>query len=128
MTPATKTVSALALLLAGLSVTAASHAASSDKPLTCDITATPSDGMIAIAGIVSANTSLSGSYQIRVRSQGAGGSSNISQDGDFDAAPGAPATVGEVTLSNNGANYSVTLAIDAGGTSLQCEKTLHGTI
>jgi hypothetical protein len=118
---------ALAILF-GLGAAASGYAASTPKPLTCDITAIPSDGAVLIEGIVTATSPLSGSYQFKVRSQGDGGSSNISQGGDFDATPGAPTTIGQVTLANDCGTFDVTLAIDAGGTNLECHKTLSGNI
>ncbi len=108
-----------ALALAG----AAAHATSNDADLNCGISTQTERGLLAIEGIVESPTALSGEYRFALKSQGAGGTSNISQGGHFSVAPGAPVSLGKVMV-NAGASIDVDFTISADGKRLDCSAPL----
>lgn len=122
----------LGLATAGLAVGATqAHSDSNDPdkggPLSCEIEARHQGGMLAMRGVVHADTEVSGSYQLRVRSVGAGGSTDISQGGGFTAGPGDTAELGQVMLGGAPA-YDVQLDVDADGIRIECEERFEATI
>jgi hypothetical protein len=66
---------------------------------------------IVLAGVVFARRSASGSYQLRVSQQSAGGSSDIVQSGDFIVESGLTASLGTVSLSNGVSRYVAELTV-----------------
>jgi len=108
-----------ALALAG----AAAHATSNDSDLNCGITTQAERGLLAIEGVVQSPTALTGEYRFVLKSQGAGGTSNISQGGQFSLSPGAPVSLGKVMV-NAGASIDVDFTISADGKRLDCSAPL----
>ena len=111
----------LAILLLGLGVTASGYAGSLSQSTTCEIKAASNGGMLALQGVVHAGMALSGSYQMRVSGQGPGGSSNLKQGGQFNAAAGEAVTLGQVMVDNSGGTYDVTLSIDSAEGKVDCQ-------
>ena len=111
----------LAILLLGLGVTASGYAGSLSQPTTCEIKAASSGDMLALQGVAHAGIALSGSYQMRVSGQGPGGSTNLNQGGQFNAAAGEAVTLGQVMVDNSGGTYDVTLSIDSAGGKVDCQ-------
>ena len=111
----------LAILLLGLGVTASGYAGSLSQSTTCEIKAASNDGMLALQGVVHAGMALAGSYQMRVSGQGPGGSSNLNQGGQFNAAAGEAVTLGQVMVDNSGGTYDVTLSIDSPEGKVDCQ-------
>lgn len=66
---------------------------------------------IVLEGVVFARRSASGSYQLRVSQQSAGGSSNIAQSGDFVIESGSTASLGTVSLANGVSRYVAELTV-----------------
>ena len=111
----------MAILLLGLGATASGYAGSLSQSTTCEIKAASNDGMLALQGVVHAGMALSGSYQMRVSGQGPGGSSNLNQGGQFNAAAGEAVTLGQVIVDNSGGTYDVMLSIDSAVGKVDCQ-------
>lgn len=86
----------------------------------CEIRAEPNGRGVVLEGLVFADVPLSGSYRFRVSQNGAGGSSQINQGGEFDAAPGAPESVGTVSLGSGPGSFTATLTVSWAGGSVDC--------
>ncbi|WP_011580265.1 MULTISPECIES: curli-like amyloid fiber formation chaperone CsgH [Chelativorans] len=111
----------LALALSATALMAGSGTAQSG-PLRCEVQTTARGGMTTLEGVVHSERAVSGSYTFRVESVGGAGSSNIRQGGDFSAAPGTPAKLGQVTLGGSGSVYEATLEIETPDGRLTCSK------
>ena len=111
----------MAILLLGLGATASGYAGSLSQSTTCEIKAASNGGMLALQGVVHAGMALSGSYQMRVSGQGPGGSSNLNQGGQFNAAAGEAVTLGQVIVDNSGGTYDVMLSIDSAVGKVDCQ-------
>ena len=91
-----------------------------DGPLSCEIRKGSALGMTALEAVVHAGEAVSGSYSFTVKGSGGGGT-NIRQGGGFSAGPGAPATLGKVTVGGSAA-YDASLRVEADGISVECEE------
>lgn len=111
----------LALALSATALMAASGVVHSGA-YRCEVVATASGGMTTLEGVVHAEKAVSGSYTFRVESGGSSGRSNIKQGGDFSAAPGTPAQLGQVTLGGSGSVFDATLEVDTPDGRLTCSK------
>lgn len=82
----------------------------------CEIRVAQSGG-VEIEALVFTPMPLSGAYEMQVLQAGAN-RSDIRQSGDFEAAPGTPASLGVVSLSFGPSDYVATLRVtwDGGGT------------
>ena len=90
------------------------------QPLRCEVTIAELPGQTVIGGLVSADRPVQGSYRLGITSRSAAGSARINQSGDFAAAPGSPAQLGETVLGGAPSRYRVELEITAGGQRLGC--------
>lgn len=116
-------MAALALVLVPMGAVATMTAAQPlDNTGLCEISATPSGGMVRLDALVHASKPVVGSYNLRVEKTGGGGSSTISQGGDFDAKAGQTATLSSVSLGSRGARYNATLDVTIGGKTVSCTK------
>ncbi len=104
--------------IAGAQVTGGD--ASDSQPLRCELTITERPGATVIGGVVSADRPVQGSYRLGITSRSAGGSARINQSGDFTAAPGSPAQLGETVLGGAPSRYRAELEISVGGQRLGC--------
>jgi hypothetical protein len=77
----------------------------------CQLRVDDDGDSIVLEGIVSARKFASGSYHLRVSQESAGGSSNISQSGDFIVESGSTASLGTVSLSNGVSRYVAKLTV-----------------
>lgn len=98
-------------------------------PLRCEIVVSGPQGAPTFQGRVEADRPISGTYRMEIRRLGASGDARISQSGDFEAAPGAPATVGRASFGGDRAGYEalLTLRWDGGTTSCrggQAERSI----
>ena len=110
-----------AAFAAGLGAAGAAVASSdADGPLSCEIRKGSALGMTALEAVVHAGEAVSGSYSFTVKGSGGGGT-NIRQGGGFSAGPGAPATLGKVTVGGSAA-YDASLRVEADGISVECEE------
>jgi hypothetical protein len=96
-------------------------------PIRCEIQVKHEGGGVQLEGVVFASDAIAGSYRMQVRKTSAGGSSNVSQGGDFSAGPDAPARVGLVTLGGDDGAYSAKLKVTWTGGSVECEETIGRT-
>jgi hypothetical protein len=116
----------LGLALIGLGAACAAPGSAGGKmpgvagPLVCEIVVSGPRNAPSFAGEVRADRPVSGSYRMEIRSSGAGGSTLISQSGEFHAAPGAPARLGQATLSGDPARYHAELELYWNGHRLNC--------
>jgi hypothetical protein len=113
---------------AGLAIGAGHAGSASGEPVRCEIQASSTSGMIALAGVVHADVEVSGSYRFRVASAGGAGGSNIQQGGNFTAGPDGAVTLGNVMLGGQGAVYDATLEIISGGKTVECAERVGGAI
>jgi hypothetical protein len=86
----------------------------------CEIRAEPTGRGVVLEGLVFADVPLSGRYRFRVSQNGAGGSSQINQGGEFDAAPGAPESLGTVSLASGPGSFTATLTVSWAGGTVDC--------
>lgn len=127
-----------AMALAGLIAAGANVAAASKSPGTasdtrtdamrCDIRQSLQGGAIILEPIVQVDRSVSGAYSLSLSGGGAGGSSSISQGGDFTAAAGRTTTLGRLSVGADGAAYSVRLKVTADGTSVTCARRVTSAL
>ena len=108
-----------ALGIAAVGANADSSAAPRNAGLSCGVTTVTERGMLTIEGVVESQKALVGEYRFAIRSQGAGGSSNISQGGEFSAAPGAPVPLGHVMV-NAGRGVTIDFVVKTGGQQFDC--------
>ncbi len=117
------TFSAFVLLLGAGAAIAGSH--NQDKELnrerlSCEIQEEKERGGLTLRGYVSANATVSGSYQLRVINSSNGGSANLQQDGDFRVAKEHPVLLGQITLGSRTADYDATLTLIVDGKTVTC--------
>jgi hypothetical protein len=120
--PAALGVGAIGVIASGIERVDAS------QPMRCEIQVKERGNAVALEGVVFAKTAVTGSYQLRVSKSGGGGSSDISQSGDFRAGPGEPSTLGTVTLGGDGGSYIARLTVTWDGGSIECTERVGGTL
>ena len=114
-------IAALGLIAAALAASSGMANASSNGG-TCGVVTSMQNGMLLIQGAVLSPVALDGSYQFSVQSSG-GGSSNVSQGGQFSAPANQQTALGQVMI-NAGSNYKVGLDVTANGQKLDCGQEL----
>lgn len=105
-------ISLAALLPVGLTFGAAGGDAPetyADGP-TCDIRVVKGGGAVLLEGLAFAPAPATGSYAFKISQDGLAGGANIRQGGDFEAGPGLEASLGMVSLSDQG-GYDATLTV-----------------
>jgi len=117
---------ALGLGLVGFGINVG-QAESTDGPVRCEILTETQNGMVAMQGVVHADTAINGSYRFRVASAAGAGNSNISQGGHFTAGPDGAVTLGQVMLGAN-AVYDASLEVTSNGTTITCAERAGGAI
>jgi hypothetical protein len=84
--------------------------------LSCDIDVRRTSHGIRVTPIVHAVRSVSGEYSLVITKSGAGGSSDVSQGGPFDAARGQTVELGTSEfMMERGAKFRAVLKVRAGG-------------
>lgn len=86
--------------------------------VSCEIRVNRHHGGVTLEGVALANEHVSGTYSMAI----SGGGSDVNQSGDFDAGPGSPGSLGEVTLGGDGGSYYATLRVHWKGGSSSCSK------
>lgn len=76
----------------------------------CDVRVVNEGGTLVLEGLAFSEVPSSGSYDFKITQGGPAGGSNISQGGDFEAGPGEEASLGLISLSDQG-DYSATLTV-----------------
>lgn len=108
------------LVLGGAGMAANAYGTAADG-LACGISTSNANGMLSVEGVLQSPEALTGDYRFALKSQGAGGSSNINQGGQFSATPGMPVSLGKVSV-NAGANIEVDFTITTGGQKYDCSR------
>lgn len=86
----------------------------------CDIRATQQAGMVTLEAYARAGSPAAGTYTFRIEKSGGGGSSLVSQGGDFNAAAGGSQLLSSVTLDAAGTRYKAVLDLKVDGKSFTC--------
>lgn len=103
--------------LAGAGFVANANASGSD--FSCGVATKTDGGMMAIEGTLTSPTAMAGEYRFALKSNGGGGSTNISQGGQFSAAPNTQVSLGQVMI-NAGSNVSVDFTVTTNGKTFDC--------
>jgi hypothetical protein len=115
----------LALVLAPFGVAEGADiamASKSAKQLSCEIRSTDIRGGVRLEAVVVGRGGASGEYEFVVAKSGSGGTSNVSQGGDFEIGAGKEAVVGEVTLgSAEKAKVKARLTVSSASGKNACE-------
>lgn len=117
------TFSAFVLLLGGSAAIAGSKNQNkklNHERLSCKIHEEHEHGGITLRGYVSANASVSGSYQFHVINSANGGSVNLQQNGDFRVAPKQSVLLGQITLGSRTPDYDATFRLIVDGKTVTC--------
>lgn len=113
-----------ALTLGALALAGVAAQANGGQPgFACGISTQTQSGMLAVAGVIQSPTAIEGEYRFSLKSLGGGGASNISQGGQFTAAPNAQVSLGQI-LVNAGSNIDVDFTITSGGKQFDCSAPL----
>lgn len=88
----------------------------------CEIAVTEQRGSTTIEGRVTTDRALSGSYHLAIAAHSGAGRSAITQSGTFEARPGAPAILGQTTLSGARRQFRVELEVTVEGRRLHCSE------
>lgn len=115
----------LALILTPFAMaegTDAAMATKSPKELTCEIRSTDIRGGVKLEALVLGRRGASGEYEFVVAKSGSGGTSNVSQGGEFEIGAGKETVVGEVTLgSGEKAKVKARLTVNTASGKTSCE-------
>lgn len=96
---------------------AARHTA---EPLRCEIVVSGPQGSPTFEGRVEADNPVKGTYRMEIRRLGVSGAARISQSGDFEVAPDAPAKVGRASFGGDRAGYEAVLTLHWDGGTASC--------
>lgn len=107
---------------------ASTNTSAASDGVRCEIAVEQRAGRITLEGFVDAASSISGSYELFVTKSGGGGSSDISQGGEFSAQAGTRTPLGTVMLAGDGGSYSAKLKISWNGKSAVCRESVRGSL
>lgn len=89
---------------------------------TCDIRETSTPQGVRLEAVAQAGEAVHGAYEFVITARGAGGTSDVTQDGPLDLAPGEAVTVGSAELPQG--HYRATLTLrDAAGELCHLERS-----
>ncbi len=111
------------LALGGAAIAANASGDNLAGGLACGVSTATEGRMLVIEGVLQSPQAISGDYRFALKSSGNGGSSNISQGGQFSATPGTPVTLGKVML-NSGSHIDVDFTITSAGQKYDCSQQL----
>lgn len=86
----------------------------------CELRLTPIPGGTRLEAYLSPRAGMSGSYAVKVRDSGHGGSATIDQSGDFNAAAGDDLVLSEIELSTSARRLDAEFKLRSGGTTYVC--------
>jgi len=89
---------AMAMSVFGLAAGSSAHSTDDDAPMNCEIAVTKTRYGHTYEGVIHANTTVKGSYELNFSRRSSNGSSNISQAGDFYVRAGDTETLGQATF------------------------------
>lgn len=118
--PLIQTTLAAAAALAAIGFAANANAAAGGD-FACGVTTKTEGGMLAIVGTLVSPKPLAGEYRFALKSSGGGGSTNISQGGQFSAAPNAEISLGQIMV-NADAHVNVDFTVTANGKTFDCSQ------
>ncbi|KKB79897.1 hypothetical protein VW35_05310 [Devosia soli] len=99
----------------------AANANASGGDFACGVVTKTQNGMMSVEGTLLSPTALIGQYRFAFKSSGNGGSTNISQGGQFTAAPNAEVSLGQVMV-NAGSSISVDFTVTVNGKTFDCSQ------
>jgi hypothetical protein len=112
------------LLLVPLAVAAGSGAMAHKTPsdaISCEIRSSKSSGGILLEAVATGQAQTTGEYEFVISKSGGGGTSDITQGGEFEIGPEEEVILGEVALgSGEGTSVRARLTLSEGGKVL-CE-------
>src|SRR5215211_1375321 len=95
--------------------------ASEPPAVQCSVVEEHTNGVVHLHGVVIATRDINGQFTLRVMKTGPGGMANLSQAGTFSAFSNRKVSVGQSTISvEQGAEYTASLVIEAGGRTYKC--------
>jgi hypothetical protein len=109
--------------LATAGVAANANGTNQGADLACGISTVTERGMLVVEGVFQSPTALSGEYRFALKSIGGGGSTNVSQGGQFSAAAGTAVSLGKVMV-NADASVDVDFTVSTDGKRLDCSAPL----
>lgn len=113
--------------LAGGAV-AVGHVEAATTGMTCRIDIKERSGTTVLEGVVVSKSPISGSYDLVITKSGGGGSSDINQSGQFDAAAGSETSLGTVMLGGDAGRYKAKLTVRAGDRAVECREQAGGAL
>ena len=122
--PLIQTTLAATVALTAIGFAANAYAAGGD--FACGVTTKIQGGMQAVEGVLVSPSALSGEYRFTLKSSGGGGSTNISQGGQFSAAPNAEVSLGQVMV-NADAHVNIDFTVTANGKTFDCSQNATRT-
>lgn len=123
MTTSTIRVGAVAALALAVACLAASDGFANQDAVQCGVASKSEGGMLALEGTVLSPVAVSGEYRLSIRSASGGGSSNISQGGNFNAAANQATALGKVMV-NAGSSVDIDFSVTANGQKLDCNQEI----
>lgn len=126
--PVIASIALAGLIAAGANVAVADKNSLGSGPVRCEIKDRVQGNTIFLEPVIHSDRSVSGTYSINVSGEGAGGSSNIQQAGEFIAMAGRPTALGQMSVGASGASYNVKLKVTVAGMSISCTRQLAGAI
>ncbi|WEK05544.1 MAG: curli-like amyloid fiber formation chaperone CsgH [Candidatus Devosia phytovorans] len=115
---------ALGLILAAIAATAGmANSGTASSGVECGIVRTSQGGMQQLQATILSPKAVSGEYRLTIQSASNGGSSNISQSGEFVARANEQTTLASVTVTA-GARSTVTFELTANGKKYDCSQDL----
>jgi hypothetical protein len=92
----------------------------------CEIRVDDRGESVVLEGFVFARAPISGSYQMRVSQNGAGGRAEITQSGEFNVRTGSASSLGIISLSNDHGSYVARLRIHWDSGAADCSEAIGG--
>jgi hypothetical protein len=118
---------AAAMLAAGslpLPLTA-THTAIAASTVRCELRADASGNVTQLSAIAKASSAISGNYRLMVTKRGYSGSADIDQAGGFAIVPGAPNTLGQISVNlEPGSTFDAKLTVSWPGGTTSCSRML----
>ena len=112
-------IAPLTLLLGTLAM------ANKSSDLSCEIRSSPSGSGLLLEAVATGSRDATGEYEFVVAKSGGGGSSNVTQGGDFEVSAGEVTILGEVTLGpGEGSSVKAVLKLIGPGGETLCESRL----
>lgn len=116
LTPKTALGGALTALVIGGTAISAQSGDTNGLPLTCVIDVTSRGGMLTVEGVLSAEETVAGTYNLSVTRQGA----ELNQGGPFAVRAGTTERLGRVTINGPASALDAELTLEVNGRTASC--------